>query len=138
MRIKHLYILITMSGVLAFGCTKSNNNTPDDQSIEIQVNSNLGKIGVSALGILAPSFISGTVIDKTSKLAISGVSVKRKSNNFGSMTDNLGQYVLIFSATFPSVDTLIFSYIGYKTQIKEVNYSPSGNYTVNCELEEAD
>jgi TonB-linked SusC/RagA family outer membrane protein len=71
--------------------------------------------------------ISGTITDGTSPLPGVTISIKGKRNNTVSSDFN-GQYILSATAT----DTLIVSFIGFKTAIVHIK----GRKTVNIQLQE--
>ncbi len=62
--------------------------------------------------------VQGTVTDENGESMI-GVSVLVKGTNTGVITDLDGNFTL----SVPSGSTLVFSYIGYQTQEKEVTGS---------------
>src|SRR3981189_374376 len=61
--------------------------------------------------------VSGTVLDENAS-PVPGVTVVEKGTSVGTNTDNDGKYVLNVSS---SAATLVFSFIGYKTQELAVN-----------------
>lgn len=63
--------------------------------------------------------INGVVREKGSSRAMSGVTVSVKGATAGTITGNAGTFVLKTSHAFPL--TLVFSYVGYKTEEKEVS-----------------
>jgi TonB-linked SusC/RagA family outer membrane protein len=79
-----------------------------------------------SLSITQQHQIQGTVTDGNSPLAGVSISIKGKSN--ATLTDYNGQYTLFASPE----DTLIFTYIGYKTQIVSVQ----GRTAINISLQE--
>lgn len=77
--------------------------------------------------ILQTSNVRGTVTDELGE-PIAGVTVRVKGENFGSATDANGNYSINVSKDA----TLIFSFIGYKTQEEKVN----GRSIINAILTE--
>ena len=75
------------------------------------------------------SEIKGKVTDATTGQTMPGVNIIIKGTTTGTATDNSGQYTLEVSPT----DTLIFSYIGYKSQVIPVE----GRSTINVALSAA-
>jgi TonB-linked SusC/RagA family outer membrane protein len=59
-----------------------------------------------------PVTTTGTVIDATTSEALVGVTIQLKGTTIGTITDVNGKYTI----SAPSNGTLIFSFIGYKTQ----------------------
>ncbi len=74
----------------------------------------------TSTALLAQTRVSGTIIDENGT-PVPGVTVVEKGTSNGTNTDNDGKYSLNVSST---TATLVFSFIGYKTQ--EV---PVGNQT---------
>ena len=72
--------------------------------------------------------IKGKVTDASSGEGLPGVNVLIKGTNLGTATDRKGNYSL--NVPDPA-DTLIFSYIGYKSQIVPIE----GQSTINVKLE---
>jgi len=72
--------------------------------------------------------ITGKVIDEKGE-ALTGVSVRIKDGNTGTVTDAEGSYQLQASAS----STLIFSYVGYTSQEIKVNSSGVMNITLNSD-----
>ena len=74
--------------------------------------------------------VSGKVTDKTTGEALPGVNILIKSTSIGTATSPDGTYVL----NVPSqTDTLVFSYIGYGTEVVAVN----GQTTIDVKLTSA-
>ncbi len=73
--------------------------------------------------------ITGKVTDATTGEPLPGVNVVLKGTTTGAATDTKGSYSLVV----PSAnDTLVFSYIGYTTQLVPIN----GRSVINVKLEE--
>ena len=79
-----------------------------------------------SLSITQQQQIQGTITDGTNPLAGVSISIKGKSN--ATVTDYNGHYTLYVSKE----DILVFSYIGYKTQIVSVQ----GRSTINISMHE--
>ena len=77
----------------------------------------------------AQTTVSGKVVDKKEKVPLSGVDVIIKGTTKGTATDFDGKFSI--SDVQPK-DTLVFSYLGYKTLEIPVN----GKTTINVEMEE--
>ncbi len=75
----------------------------------------------------AQSKVSGTVVDTTGEPVI-GASILVKGTSKGTVTDFNGNFTIITS----SEGTLVFSYVGYKSQTIAIN----GRTTINVTLEE--
>jgi TonB-linked SusC/RagA family outer membrane protein len=72
-----------------------------------------------ATGLIAQKHtITGTVNDGVEKTGIPGATVLEKGTTNGTITDVFGRYTLAVSS---DKDTLLFSYIGYKTIVMPVN-----------------
>ncbi|WP_211302110.1 TonB-dependent receptor [Chitinophaga niastensis] len=76
-----------------------------------------------------PATISGTVTDKTSGNGLSGVTVSIKGATAGTITSNSGGFQLKTTHTLPL--TLIFSYVGYKSEERQIS---SADEKVNVQL----
>ena len=75
-------------------------------------------ISLSGSLIAQQNIISGTVTDRTDNLTIPGVTVVEKGTTNGTITNIDGVYSLNVSG---ENDTLVFSYIGYKTNTIPIN-----------------
>lgn len=71
-----------------------------------------------------PHKVTGTVSDNT--MALPGVSIVIKNSNNGTVSNQKGEYVINAKPT----DTLVFSFIGYKTQFITVNKQTTINVTL--------
>ncbi len=74
-----------------------------------------------------PRTIEGTVLDATDKTPIPGVNVVVEGTSKGTATDGAGKFRLELE---PTENTLVFSFIGYKTATLDV----SGQSVVSIEL----
>ncbi|PST81905.1 TonB-dependent receptor [Pedobacter yulinensis] len=68
--------------------------------------------------------ISGAVTDKATGEALPGVSVTVRGTTSGTSTDSNGKFA--FSTTGKGPFTLVVSYLGYATQLREVSASSTG------------
>lgn len=75
--------------------------------------------------------LSGYLKDAKNGEALIGATVYKKGTNVGASTNAYGFYSLTLQK---GNDSIVFSYIGYKTIIKNVELT--GNLTLNIELEE--
>ncbi len=73
----------------------------------------------SILYAQSQSTISGTVKDKTSGNPLPGVSVSVKGTTQGAVSSNSGSFQVKTTHAFPL--TLVFSYVGYKTEERTVS-----------------
>jgi TonB-linked SusC/RagA family outer membrane protein len=73
--------------------------------------------------------IKGAVLDKETAAPIIGASIKLKERALGTFTDNEGNFQMVL----PANSTIIISYVGYKTQEKQIN----NQSTINVFLEKA-
>jgi len=75
--------------------------------------------------------ISGTVVDKGTKLKVAGAAVKVKGSAVGAISDRKGT----FSMKVPGKTsaTLVVSYIGFKTKELNVDASNAGDVTIALE-----
>lgn len=87
----------------------------------------LGLIALSLYGTVnAQNVISGKVISEESKSPLPGVTIMVKGTQEGTVSGATGNY----SINAPSGnDTLVFSYLGYKTQ--EIPINKRGNININ-------
>ncbi len=83
----------------------------------------------SMLFAQAQSTLSGTVKDKTSGNPLAGVSVAVKGANTGAISSNTGGFTVRTNRAFPL--TLVFSYVGYKTEEVTVN---DANANISVEM----
>jgi hypothetical protein len=75
--------------------------------------------------------VSGYAKDAKNGEALIGVTVYKKNSQIGTSTNEYGFY----SLTLPKgQDTIVFSFVGYKTVIKPVNLT--SNLTVSTEIAE--
>jgi len=82
---------------------------------------------INGIACAQQNTVNGTVRDDSTGNPLPGVNIKVKGTTTGTTTNGSGHY----SFNVPSLrDTLIFSYIGYKTKIVPVN----GRTTVNVSL----
>jgi len=73
--------------------------------------------------------ISGYIKDAKNGEALIGVTIYKKNSQLGTVTNPYGFY----SLTLPQgKDTIVFSFVGYKTILKPVNLT--GNQTISVEL----
>ncbi|SMD05514.1 SusC/RagA family TonB-linked outer membrane protein [Pedobacter nyackensis] len=86
-------------------------------------------IAFSGQSLYAQTKVSGTVRD-ASGIGLPGVSVIQEGTQNGTITDQLGRYIL--SLKEGAVQTLTFNYVGFLKQTIPV----SGNSTVNVTLKE--
>ena len=78
---------------------------------------------------------TGTIVDGTDELPLSGVSVYLENTAFGGVTDFDGNY--IFKATLSSGDyTLLASYLGYSTRRLNVTVGSTEEINTNISLVE--
>ncbi|HVI43820.1 MAG TPA: TonB-dependent receptor [Chitinophaga sp.] len=75
-----------------------------------------------------PAPLSGTVTDKATGRGMPGVTVSVKGATAGTITGSSGGFQIRTSHAFPL--TLVFSYVGYKTEEKEIS-SSAANITVD-------
>ncbi len=73
--------------------------------------------------------ISGYVKDAKNGEAFIGVTVYKKNSQLGTVTNPYGFYSLTLPA---GIDTVVFSFIGYKTILKPINLN--SNQTISVEL----
>ncbi|MCR5680637.1 MAG: carboxypeptidase-like regulatory domain-containing protein, partial [Prevotella sp.] len=78
--------------------------------------------------VMAQGKVSGTVVDAQGEPVI-GASVVVKGTSNGTITDYDGKYTI---ASTPQGATLVFSYVGYRTQ----NIAVAGKSQINVTLEE--
>lgn len=78
------------------------------------------------------SVFSGTVTDSKTGEELQGVNVYLDGSTSGSSTDSLGKYS--FHTSLTGSQQLVFSFMGYKTDVKTVNISPGNSYTLNSRL----
>ena len=83
---------------------------------------------VCSTAAMAQGKVSGTVVDQTGEPVI-GASVVVKGTTGGTVTDIDGKFTI---QNVPQNATLVFSYVGYRTQ----NVSVSGKSQINVTLEE--
>ena len=83
---------------------------------------------VCSTAAMAQGKVSGTVVDQTGEPVI-GASVVVKGTTGGTVTDIDGKFTV---QNVPQNATLVFSYVGYRTQ----NVSVSGKSQINVTLEE--
>jgi len=84
-------------------------------------------MAVGSTVVMAQGKVSGTVIDATGETII-GASVMVKGTSNGAITDISGKYTI---QNVPQGATLVFSYVGYRTQSVAVG----GRNQVNITLE---
>ena len=85
-------------------------------------------MAVSSTIAMAQGKVSGTVVDATGETVI-GASVMVKGTSNGTITDLNGNYTI---DNVPQNATLVFSYVGYRTQ----NIAVAGKNQINVTLEE--
>ena len=72
--------------------------------------------------------LKGKVISSTTQEAVPGVNVVQKGTTLGTLTDEKGE----FTISVPIGSTLVFSFIGMKTQEVQV----TGNASINVKMED--
>lgn len=77
--------------------------------------------------------LTGIVQDKETGEPIPQVNVYISQTTVGTFTDDDGTF--IFSTDLSGIQTLVFSYVGYKTIIKEVNLFKAEKLKFSIELE---
>jgi hypothetical protein len=81
-----------------------------------------------------PGTISGSVTDKATGEPIPGVHVYLSQTTIGSVSDAGGNFS--FNTKQDGQYMLVFSYIGYKTQMESVHLADGGTYTLHVKLEQ--
>jgi TonB-linked SusC/RagA family outer membrane protein len=76
--------------------------------------------------------VSGTVTDSSDASGLIGVSVKVQGANQGVQTDASGKYSIVVASNA----TLSFQYVGYRTQVINVNGDPTINVKLSSESNE--
>ncbi len=79
----------------------------------------------------APHTVGGQVTDKQTEEPLVGVSVVLKGTYYGTHTGIGGFYSLQISSADANNGTLVFSYVGYKTQEVKIN----GRIYIDVEME---
>jgi TonB-linked SusC/RagA family outer membrane protein len=80
----------------------------------------------SAVAALAQTRVAGTIVDENN-VPIPGVTIVEKGTNNGTNSDNDGKYTINVAG---SDATLVFSFIGYRTQEVAVNNQTSVNVSM--------
>lgn len=75
--------------------------------------------------------ISGTISEAETKEALFAVNVVVKGTTKGVTSDFSGQYSIDLE---PGDHILVFSFLGYESQEREVSVEPNENYTINISL----
>lgn len=77
--------------------------------------------------------LSGTVRDAKTGETLIGALVSRQGTSDGVPTNSYGFYAL---AVAEGRETIVFSYVGYKTQIRELDFSSSQKLDIELDLDE--
>ncbi|MFM7852711.1 MAG: TonB-dependent receptor [Flammeovirgaceae bacterium] len=88
---------------------------------------------VVTANLFAQSTISGTVTDATTKETLAGVNIVVKGKVVGTITNVNGEYNLKVNQEPPF--TLVFSFIGFRTQELEIKDANTSGLNVNLEEE---
>lgn len=78
--------------------------------------------------------IQGTVENQKTGAPIPGVNIYLAGTTFGSSTDNRGRYKIKAPVSGPY--DLVFSFVGFKKQVRKIELSPSSSLSINVDLEE--
>lgn len=85
-------------------------------------------------GITSAQTIKGTVTEESSGKPLPGVNVYLSGTTFGHATDNNGNYILTPSAA--GRYDLVFSFVGYKKEIRQLELRATSSITVDVEIEQ--
>lgn len=83
---------------------------------------------------LAQAVIQGTVEEQKTGTPIPGANIYLAGTTFGSSTDNNGHYKIKAPVSGPY--DLVFSFVGFKKQVRQVELNSSSSLTINVDLEE--
>jgi hypothetical protein len=111
---KNNYLSLAASGLFAFLAFGNQDINAQDSPRAVQTNSvrNPNVKGKVATSILKPQKINGTILDVIGNTPLPGVNIVVKGTSRGVTSDFDG----IFSIEAKMGETLVFSYLGYKSQ----------------------
>lgn len=83
---------------------------------------------------LGQAIIEGTIKDMETGKPLPGVNVYISGTTFGTATDNDGHYKFTSSAT--GFYNLVFSFVGYKKEVRQIELKSSSAIAINVDMEE--